>query len=162
MTKDYLHGVLDYSLVTGEFTWKKKLARKVVIGDVAGCVSRYGYTHIRIDGVVYQAHRLAFLYVMGYLPTNLVDHRNNIRSDNRWENLREATYSQNRMNCKSYNKFRVKGVGFYIGKYRVRLKESGRYRVFGYYPTLEEATLVSLREQKRIHGEWFNESKLMK
>jgi hypothetical protein len=68
-------------------------------GDVAGGANNGDrYRRIRVDNQLYQAHRLAWLYMTGEWPSNGIDHINGHRADNRWANLREATQSQNMAN----------------------------------------------------------------
>ncbi len=53
-----------------------------------------GYINIGFRCHRYLAHHLAWLYVYGYLPKQL-DHKNGDRSDNRIQNLRECSPSDN-------------------------------------------------------------------
>lgn len=56
------------------------------------------------------AHVLAWAFMTGEWPNTDVDHKNNIRNDNRWENLRLATRSQNNANSRRRKKDGFKGV----------------------------------------------------
>ena len=56
----------------------------------AGGVSKQGYRMVTISGVKYYAHRLAWFYVTGEWPADM-DHANQNKLDNRWQNLRQAT-----------------------------------------------------------------------
>ena len=62
-----------------------------------GFCHTHGYIIIKIDGIGYKAHRLAWLYMYGVWP-NFIDHKNHNRSDNRIVNLRSVT---NQENCKN-------------------------------------------------------------
>lgn len=62
-----------------------------------------GYIRYRVDGIDILAHRLAFLCMTGKLPTSEVDHKNGIRHDNRWCNLRDVDHTTNMQNCKKYS-----------------------------------------------------------
>lgn len=97
ITQERLKELLDYNPETGIFT--RKIARKgwYEVGDKTGTIDSLGYYRIRCDGVLHLAHRLAFLYVHGYLPRE-IDHINNNKSDNRIENLRSVTRTQNLCN----------------------------------------------------------------
>jgi hypothetical protein len=96
LTIQRLRECLTYDPITGIFTWN--IARgKSCVGKIAGCI-QHGYVIIRIDGVNYKAHRLAWLYVYGKLPDDILDHINCIRSDNRLCNLRDSTYKKNSLN----------------------------------------------------------------
>lgn len=96
--------ILNYNPETGIFYWKyrpecpKKWNTRRA-GKVAGCMSRTGYININIPGHGPQrAHRLAWLYIFGHFPDGQIDHRNGIREDNRIDNLRIATPSDNALN----------------------------------------------------------------
>lgn len=94
-----LKGILQYAPDTGLFYWRKKIARKVIVGNVAGTVgSSHGYRAIKINGTIYLAHRLAWLYMTGAWSIWSEGHINGDRLDNSWANLRECTAAQNRQN----------------------------------------------------------------
>jgi len=110
ITRERLKELLVYDLQTGIFIrriyfWGNKK------GDIAGHTGIKGYLQIQIDGTRYQAHRLAFLYVLGYMPIE-VDHINQIKTDNRWINLRSATRTVNNRNRRlgKNNKTGIYGV----------------------------------------------------
>ena len=64
-------------------------------GEPAGYLNPVGYVEIGVDGRRYYAHILALAYVREVWPTSPVDHRNGIRDDNSYTNLREVTQLQN-------------------------------------------------------------------
>lgn len=66
-------------------------------GKEAGSMRKDGRVSIRLDGKAYLRYRLCWLLLKGYLPER-IDHIDNNRSNDRIENLRECTQSQNRMN----------------------------------------------------------------
>ena len=112
LTAARLREVLDYDPSTGAFTNRIKRIGAIV-GRQTGTVSRYGYTHIRIDGVTYRAHRLAWLYMNGAWPNHQIDHINGVRGDNRIANLRdlpEGLNQQNRRTGKVGSKSGLLGV----------------------------------------------------
>lgn len=96
-TLEELKSELDYDPLTGIFTWKVK-RRGIRVGKKAGCLMSNGYLLIRFKRTPVLAHRLAFFYMKGRWPASQIDHKNRIRNDNRWENLREATPSENNSN----------------------------------------------------------------
>lgn len=126
LTQERLKELLDYDPETGVFTRKKgvKGANK---GDIAGCLNKsVGYWMIGIDKENYRAHRLAFLFMEGYLPENQIDHIDRNRINNKWNNLREVSQSCNARNSNvaSNNKSGVKGVCWDSSrkKWRVEIK----------------------------------------
>ena len=95
ITAERLRELLHYDAETGVFRWKVRPYRtSIQSGTVAGMIYA-GYRRIRVDGQMYQAHRLAWFYIHGHWPVNLIDHKNTIRDDNRLSNLREATRAEN-------------------------------------------------------------------
>ena len=100
MNKELLIELFDYS--DGNFYWKKTVNTKIKIGQKAGCLKNDGYIQIRVEKKPYQAHRLIYLYHHGFLPDYPLelDHINRNRADNRIENLRIVTKSENQLNRK--------------------------------------------------------------
>jgi len=91
INQKYLKTILDYIPETGWFIWKSVKPRSCVkVGDRAGCIHPKGYRLIRINKRGYRAGRLAFLWMIDRWPDPEVDHRNRIKDDDRWENLRDA------------------------------------------------------------------------
>lgn len=99
---------MRYNPSTGIFKWKKPgYGRR--ISSKAGYKNKSGYIQIMHNKKLYQAHRLAWLYMEGYFPEFQIDHRNKIRHDNRWENLRHVSPSCNAKNS-SVNRNSKSGV----------------------------------------------------
>src|ERR1700740_3455440 len=99
LTAKRLRELLDYDPATGMFTWLiNRQGRGARKGGEAGTINGDGYRQITIDQVIYPCARLAVLWMTGSWPKRLVDHRNLIKSDDRWRNLRQATHSQNGAN----------------------------------------------------------------
>lgn len=99
------------------------------VGAVAGTKTRYGYISVNVDGKLYQAHRLVWLWHHGKFPTGETDHMNGIRDDNRIENLRDVSRIENQQNQRQpsrNNKAKALGVHAVNGKYRAVLSVSGK------------------------------------
>lgn len=98
ITQQRLKELLHYDPETGIFTWAKT-RRNVKIGARAGSErGSSGYRVISVFDHAYYEHRLAWLWMIGDWPAGQVDHKNMIRTDNRWENLRDVTQSVNQQN----------------------------------------------------------------
>ena len=124
-------------------------------GDIAGCDNGSGYIRIYVDGAPYKAHRLAWFYMTGeWVP--YVDHKNGIKSDNRWCNLRSASKAQNNSNQQIYknNTSGLKGVSFYRpnGKWKAQIQKDGVKIGLGYFLTKEEAKAAYDQAALRLHG----------
>ena len=131
--KEYLH----YNNNNGVFTWIRKPTDNIKVGDIAGTTTRYGYTTIQFKKKKYLAHRLAYLYVVGVFPKYEIDHINRIRSDNKWENLRDVPHiinQGNRGNAVSFS-----GVSWCKREGKWRSQKNGRVteknRHLGYFKT---------------------------
>ena len=96
LTQERLKELLHYNPDTGVFTRRIKTgnAKK---GDIVGCVAD-GYLCAGVDYKVYRLHRLACLFMKGRWPIKDMDHKDHIRSNNRWGNLREVTEQENSRN----------------------------------------------------------------
>lgn len=124
LTQEYLKSQLDYDPTTGVFTRKvSRSGKKGKKGEAAGGLS-YGYVNIRVGGKEYKAHRLAVLYMEGYLPEGPVDHRNRKRDDNRYSNLRPDVTHQ----CQARN--REKRSNNSTGVVGVRWSHGSRSKVY--------------------------------
>ena len=154
ITPERLRFLLRYSKRTGFFTWRVPVG-KALAGSRAGTVS-HGYIAIGLDGHKYRAHRLAVLWVKGYWPAHEVDHRNNIRSDNRWTNLREATHIQNLQNQtapQSNNTSGYRGV-HWCNTYKAwiaKIKVNGRTVALGRFDSAEVAYSAYVAAQGKYH-----------
>lgn len=88
--------LVSYDPKTGIFI--RNIQRgKHLPGLVAG-TPRVGYVIVKIDQLQILGHRLAWFYVYGEWPEGVIDHINAIRSDNRIENLRVTSITENARN----------------------------------------------------------------
>jgi hypothetical protein len=99
ITSERLRELLHYDTETGVFTWKVHRMKRVA-GKRAGCLAKHGYILIRVERVLYAAHRLAWLYMMGEWP-DTIDHIDGKRANNAWGNLRNGSQALNTQNIKA-------------------------------------------------------------
>lgn len=72
---------------------------------IFGSPDKDGYLRVQCKGKTYKVHRLVYEAFNGPIPVNLVvDHINRVRWDNRLDNIRIVTQSENRRNSISYDK----------------------------------------------------------
>ena len=173
LTQEYLKKRIYYDPQTGVFTWlpipirpryrRFDLAWNTKYSEKqAGCVrkSRYqlAYIKISIHKKPFQGHRLAFLYMTGKFPPEGVDHKDGNGLNNRWENLRPATQSQNTRNRRinSNNTSGFKGV--YLdkrdGRYDARITICGETHNLGRFSNPQDAHNVYVAAAKKHFGEF--------
>ena len=151
LTQDELKSLLAYDPETGVFTW---LTGKRA-GHITGTTRCQGYAKITISAKMYSAHRLAWLYVYGYLPTCQIDHINHIRDDNRIFNLRLATSAQNHQNRRRITKSAsgFLGVTWHARdvRWQAHIETNGRSRHLGYFKCLAKAILARKQAERTYH-----------
>lgn len=157
ITQELLKELFEYR--DGKLFWKTSRKNQIKINTEAGCVSTSGYCDIRVNNKLYRAHRLIFLMLKGYLP-KYIDHINRIKDDNRIENLRECTQSENLRNTKTYsnNTSGVKGVSWKKdkNKWQAFIYLEGKQKNLGHYDDLELAELVAQEARIKYHGDFAN------
>jgi hypothetical protein len=172
LTAERLRALLHYDPVTGDFIWLPRPVRLHMVrhdktwntryvGTKAGHVDRINcYRLIAIDDQHFRAPRLAWLYVMGKWPKGEVDHISCDRADDRWQNLREASSSQNNMNMRmrADNLSGFKGVKWNGDrcKWTARIKLDGREKSLGYFDTAERAFIAYIFEAWKLFGGFAN------
>ena len=167
LTAEFVRSILDYDPDTGVFTWKRRHDvgprwNGKHPGKVAGTLVKPGrsvtaYVSIRINGVAYRAHRLAWLITHGRWPIGDIDHDNGDGTDNRIKNLREATRTQNNANSRRQknNTTGIKGVSpTSDGRYMASICRDGKQRNLGRFDTPEDAHEAYKTEAIRLFGEF--------
>ena len=159
-TPEELRELLDYDTESGVFTRKVQTSPKALVGDVAGGLNNGGYRQIRVKGVQYMAHRLAWYYIYGVDPKEQIDHINGLTDDNRIDNLREATHAENMRNQGKQvsNTSGYKGVCWNKEKkkFQAQCWANGKNHNLGLYPTPEEAHAVYVAFATKEHGAFAN------
>jgi len=151
--------LLDYNPETGNFTWKINRRGRRQAGMSAGCIHPNKYVRISIDYRLYNAQRLAWLFITGKWPDKLIDHIDGNPSNNRFTNLRECDHIQNGANRKmsSANKSGYKGVSKVkaTGKWGAWIKVAGKSKNLGsHFNTPEEAYEAYKKASNQMHGEF--------
>ena len=132
LAADLLHELLEYR--DGELYWKQP-GKSRQMGRPAGGINGDGYRRVKINRKLYAVHRLVWV-MHGNDPVPFVDHINGDVLDNRIENLRAATHSQNCM----------KWYGCITLDYKV-------YPA-GYFDSKEDAAAAVDKLRKELHGEF--------
>ena len=156
ITQELLKERFEYK--DGNLIYKMSIGSKK-IGDIAGTVNEKGYVKIGINGKVYGAHCLIWIYHNEYIFKKMdVDHNDKNPSNNKIENLRIATRSQNKANGKKY-KCNTSGLkGAYFSKIRKKwqavIRYNGKNYHIGYYNNKEEAHEAYNKKAIELFGEF--------
>jgi hypothetical protein len=157
-----LRELLRYDPDTGLFTWRVSVGGrgakagngKFKPGQEAGCLDGDGYRVIRLDGRLYRAHRLAWLYMTGEWPALEVDHKYGARSDNRWIMLAEKSSGGNHQNrvCSSGSTgFLGAHLDSRSGKFASSIAADGKRWRLGLFDTPQEAHAAYLTAKLALH-----------
>lgn len=140
MNHQRLLELLDYDAVSGIFTRKISLSNRSPVGSVAGSINK-GYCLICVEGKRHAAHRLAWFYIHGAWPTDLIDHDNTDGTHNAISNLRLANKSTNGANrgLNKNNTTGFKGVSVKRNRFISRIKVNKTYIHLGCFLESKDA-----------------------
>ena len=126
-------------------------------GSEAGTVCHAGHLRTRIKRKHYFLHRIIFMMHHGFLP-EFLDHIDGDPSNNRIENLRPATHSQNNLNRGKHkrNTSGYKGVTWVstAGKYSTRIAIDGKRFFLGYFDDPKEAHYAYCKFSKTTQSQY--------
>lgn len=131
-------------------TWNRLNAGKPALMSKTG-----GYLTGKVDGRLLKAHRVAWAIVHGEWPTEIIDHINHNKLDNRLCNLRDVSARENVRNRKPRD---GEGLPFGVNwkndkqRYRARIMVEGKEKHLGYFDTVEEA--LAARKVAEAHHGW--------
>lgn len=171
-TPEELRKFLRYEPDTGKLFWRKRTPDMFVRGKMGQEVSckrwntRFSGKQALVQdsttgyfcGVIldrnFKAHRVAFAIANDFWPEE-VDHINGNRKDNRKENLRSVSKSENMKNVKtrSDNKSGRVGICWVTGrsKWRAEICSEGRRINIGYFENLEDAVGARQKHEKKLN-----------
>lgn len=166
MTAKRLRQALDYDSNTGVFVWRHRPDQSQGTntrwaGKPAGYQRREDARRvIRVDGKLYLASRLAFLWVTGRWPRAEIDHKDTDSGNDRWDNLRPATSYQNRLNKRARSCTGIKGIWLdnrpnrWSNMWHASIMvNKTRYRL-GTFNTKEQAAAAYDAASRALHGEF--------
>lgn len=159
LPQDLLKLLFHYEPASGLLIWKIPYGANK-IGDHVGyqIARKHGTTplYVWFGGHQYSVHVLIWIWMTGVPPAVEIDHENRNNNDNRWDNLREATRSQNQSNTNIYttNKSGCRGVHLLQGRWRAMISIDGKNRHLGYFDTAEDAAAAWKAEADRRSGDF--------
>ena len=122
--------------------WNTRYAGK----EACTVVLSSGYRQTSILLRKYYAHRVIWAMATGAWPPDQIDHINGVRTDNRIENLRAVTRSENMRNAAMpcTNTSGTMGVSWHkaSGKWRATIKANGKCTHLGLFDDKDKAVAV--------------------
>lgn len=167
--QEFLQRCLRYNKVTGILLWKKRPREHfknqqafVRWNNQYPGAEAFGYIHATgakygaIDSRWFYAHRIIWKLVTGNDPIGIPDHKNRIRWDNRWCNLREATFSQNSFNHSLRTDNSSGHAGVYFSKneqkWKAQISVKKKRIYLGRFNMLENAIAARKLAEEDYHG----------
>lgn len=142
---------LKYDPASGLFTHTKDYGR-VKAGQHVSSLDSHGYIRVSYKGKRYLGHRVAFYLMTGKWPEQDVDHIDGNRTNNKWNNLREATRSQNLQNQKcTRGVSRFKGVTFNGSVFVAQIGKRGKSYI-GCSKSEKEAAMIYNNAARVLFG----------
>jgi hypothetical protein len=158
-TQDRVKELFSYDPLTGEFRRRvDSLKGRWKAGELAGWSGTRGYRYLLIDGCVSRASSVGWLYIHGEWPGVELDHRNKDTGDDRLENLRQATKSQNQANKGKYkrNTSGFAGVTWNRShsKWQAQIGFQGKVKYLGSFEEAKSAALAYDVAARQLFGEF--------
>lgn len=157
LTPEILKYLLEYNPETGLFMRLVTTNSRALAGTIVGAQSK-GRLAIQIDGVKYEASRLAWLYMTGSWPTGVVDHKDGDPTNNRWANLRDVTQRmnvENMLQAPSHNKScGLLGATWHkrTKRWMAQIKVNRVRQHIGYFDTAEQAHQAYVNRKRLVHA----------
>jgi hypothetical protein len=143
----------------GNLYWIDFSIRPTAKTGPIGYKCKSGYVVIKFMKKTTTVHRIIFLYHHGYLPKG-IDHINGDKSDNRIENLRDASHCQNMWNVKkkAANTSGYKGVSFHkpAKKWISQIKKDNKHYYLGLFDCPKKAYEAYCNKALELHGDFAN------
>lgn len=147
---DVCQKYLNYNPVTGDLIWVKKRGGESKLNTPVACFDIGGYRRVHINGKTYKAHIICWLLYYKDLPTQMIDHVNRNPGDNRINNLRGVSRSENGRNTDRIDEGHLVGAYPYYNKWVSRLTYNKQRYYVGLFNTQQEAHEAYLCKLKNL------------
>lgn len=144
LTAAYVHSLLIYDPISGNLCWKANPSIGIMKNTLVSQKKENGYLNVKINGLTFRAHRVIWLMQTGSWPTGNIDHKDRIRSNNAWHNLRNGTQAQNTWNAVSKRGL-LRGltpVKDKPGQFKATIMRNGKTHRLGSFFCAEKAHLA--------------------
>jgi len=157
--------LFNYDATTGVLTWKIKAAQRLKISDVAGRLRKDGYLQVTSKNKSHLVHRIIWDMLhpdSTLLGSDFVDHIDHNRINNRPENLRKVTRTENARNQTRRNTNTSGATGIYWvsreNKWNAQITVNYKTKHLGYFERKGDAIAARKKAEKELgfhknHGE---------
>ena len=157
-TPERVREAFDYDPSTGIVTRRITLGPRAMAGSVVGTFEGK-YLQVILDHKTYMLHRLIWCWMTGRWVAGQIDHVDRDALNNKWDNLREATASQQMGNTdlRPNNTSGFRGVAWAPNnnKWRAAIGRNGKLTYLCYFDDIEEAAAVAASAREEFFGEFF-------
>jgi hypothetical protein len=172
-SQEYLKECFDYNPNTGEVKWKERPIEhfnynrstygrftKLFANKPITSYTEKKYYQVSLCNEYYLLHRIIWKLYYGIEPPYIIDHINNIRTDNRIANLRGATILEN---CRNKNSLISSNTSGYLGityinknkRYRVTINYENITIYVGEFKDVNEARVRRVMLEKALYKDYY-------
>lgn len=145
----------EVDIATGTVKWRTRRNPAIPHDRSSNTLDKHGYKKLSFRKKIYYHHRIVWLFANKNWPEIFIDHINGLPTDNRIENLREATSYQNQQNRRKKAKRVTQSMGVYFDpkrkKFVPQIRVEGKAIFLGRYETEEEASKIYLEAKLKFH-----------
>lgn len=156
---------LFYTTSEGLLLWNVDVGNKVKKHQIAGCLKKGKYFVVTIEKVQYFVHRILYqlYHNVTLTESQQIDHIDHNTKNNKKENLRVCTASENQMNrrLQENNKLGIKNVQIvWRGDYKsyyIRIQKDGKFykkQLSAYKYTIEQVIEIRNKMLREIHRDF--------
>lgn len=168
-SKEYLLECFEYNSESGDLYWKvrpithfssssiSKQINSKHANTKAGHISTNGYVSVFLGRRQIAVHRIIWKIITGSDPIGIwIDHKNRIKTDNRFENLRLATQAENSRNRNRKNQCVT--LHKKTNKWQASVSKLGKSYYLGLFANKEDAISAANKARKELFGEFMGEA----
>ena len=168
---EYLRECFVYDRKSGELIWKERPREHFAteracstwnatfVGEKAGFSQNRGYIAVAIANRKYLIHRVIWKLETGEDPLEQIDHRDGVRTNNSWANLRVATGNEQSQNSgrRSDNVSGQRGVSWdrSRGKWAAEIISNGVRHRLGRFNSIADASAAYEAAAQNLFGVFY-------
>jgi len=136
ITSEEVREIFEYK--DGMLFWKMSPHQKIKVGERAGSIGGTGYRKIQLFKKTYKEHRLVWLWHYPLNDDEILDHIDRDKTNNKIENLRVLSQSENNRNSERCNNS-ITGIQKFHNKWKAFYWHNRKNHYLGHFETLEDA-----------------------